>query len=403
MSKTSTVGIIANPASARDIRRIVAHGGALTTHDKLNRLQRLLIGLSAAGVDRAISMADGSGIMAGLLRLVGRPSANDWPTLEFVDQPITRTDADSRVATRTMVDAGVDVIVVLGGDGTNRIVAEESGAVPLVSISTGTNNAFPHQIESTVAGLAAGLVANAAECRRVGTFQAKKLLVQHRQRTEHAIVDVAISDADGVGSGAVWDARTIRELYLCFAEADAIGLSAIGGHLHPLDRHEPAGLALALGQPAVATVRPPIGPGLVEAVDVRSVSTLAPNSTVEVRSKSGVVAIDGERMFRFGPDDRPSVTLRTDGPWVVDVPATLANAAARGLLAHPTQPSSSETLSSQALSAPTAANDTPPDAIGPTIPSAKGNPHDSTQSARPLHRDGPHSAVRVPDSAGVSR
>ncbi len=391
MAERTTVGIIANPASARDIRRIVAHGEAVTTHDKVNRLQRLLVGLSAAGVERVISMADGSGIMAGLLALAERPSSRSWPPLEFVDQPLTRGADDTRVATRSMVDAGAGAIVVLGGDGTNRVVAGESGDVPLVSISTGTNNAFPHPLEPTVAGLAAGLVAGDGECRRVGTYRAKRLVVEHRDRIEDALVDVAISDGDRVGTGAVWDATSIRELYLCFAEADAIGLSAIGGHVHPVDRREPGGLALHLGEPAVATVHPPIGPGLIEPVNVRSVAELSPDSTIDVRSSTGVIALDGERMFRFGPDDRPSVTLRTGGPLVVDVPATLANAATRGLLAPPAQPASQTS------------DEPPPEPTSPTNPSAKGNPHDATQSARPLHRDGSHSAVRVSNPAGVPR
>ncbi|MEM9566173.1 MAG: NAD(+)/NADH kinase [Actinomycetota bacterium] len=380
MGKSPAVGIVANPASARDLRRIVAHGGAVTTHDKLNRLQRLLVGLSAAGVGRVVSMADGSGIMAGLLRLADRPSARSWPALEFVDQPITRTEVDSRVATRAIVEAGVGAIVVLGGDGTNRIVAGESGDVPLVSLSTGTNNAFPLPVEPTVAGLAAGLVAGDDGCRLAGTYRAKKLVVRHGDRVEDALVDVAISDADGVGAGAVWDAGSIRELFLGFAEPDAIGLSAIGGHLHPVGRREPGGLAIAIGEPAVATIHPPIGPGLVEPVDVRSISALAPGSPVEVRAASGVVAVDGERLFRFGQGSRPSVTLQADGPSVVDVSATLAHAATNGVLAAMNGLLAAPP--SAALGA-VAGDETNADSesADPSSPSTKGNANDATQPA----------------------
>lgn len=391
MAKTATVGIIANPASARDIRRIVAHGGAVTTHDKLNRLKRLLVGLSAVGVEQVLSMADGSGITSGLLRLADRPSARSWPALQFVDQPVTGTDNDSRVATRAMVEAGVGAIVVLGGDGTNRIVAGESGDVPLVSISTGTNNTFPFPVEPTIAGMAAGLVAIDDGCRQRCTYRAKKLVVRHRDRTEDALVDVAVSDADGVGAGAVWNAGSILELFLSFAEPDAIGLSAIGGHLHPVGRREPGGLAITLGRPAVATVRPPIGPGLVEPVAVRSVSELSPDLSVEVRSPEGVVAVDGERLFRFGPADRPSITLSSDGPRVVDVPAALAHASFTGLLASPVTGTTGD-----AHHPTTATTD-------PTNRPEKGNHHDATQSARPVHRDGSHPTVRVEDPAGIPR
>jgi predicted polyphosphate/ATP-dependent NAD kinase len=54
--------------------------------------------------------------------------------------------------------AGVDAIVVLGGDGTSRVVARSCGEIALCPLSTGTNNAFPSIREATVAGIATGLV-----------------------------------------------------------------------------------------------------------------------------------------------------------------------------------------------------------------------------------------------------
>lgn len=332
---STTVGIIANPASARDIRRLVASGGSVTTHDKLNRLQRVMSGLAAAGVERVISMVDRGGITAGLMRLADRASARDWPPLEFVDQPVTHSVADTTTAVQAMVDAGVGAIVVLGGDGTNRAVAAESNDIPLVSISTGTNNAFPRPVEPTVAGLAAGLVAGNLGCRSAGTYRAKKMTVQSGQHREDALVDIAISRTDSIGAGAVWDAETISELYLCFAEADAIGLSAIGGHLQPVDRRTSNGLAVQLGEPAAIQLQAPIGPGLVAPVGVQSFRLLEPDMPQDLQTASGVIAIDGERMLRFGPPDKPTITLHTDGPVVVDVPTTLNFASTKRLLSRP--------------------------------------------------------------------
>jgi len=37
----------------------------------------------------------------------------------------------------------VDTIVVIGGDGTNRILAKAGIEAPVMPISTGTNNVFP--------------------------------------------------------------------------------------------------------------------------------------------------------------------------------------------------------------------------------------------------------------------
>jgi predicted polyphosphate/ATP-dependent NAD kinase len=49
----------------------------------------------------------------------------------------------------------VGAIVTLGGDGTNLAVSAACSDVPLVAISTGTNNVFPTMIDGTIAGIAA--------------------------------------------------------------------------------------------------------------------------------------------------------------------------------------------------------------------------------------------------------
>ena len=77
----------------------------------------------------------------------------------LLSMPRTFSPEDSRQAARLMVAGGARCLVTLGGDGTNRMVSKASGDVPLMPISTGTNNVFPHMIEASIAGLAAGLVA----------------------------------------------------------------------------------------------------------------------------------------------------------------------------------------------------------------------------------------------------
>ncbi len=331
MTGCTTVGIIANPASARDIRRLVAEGAPVTTNDKIGILRRVLAGLGAVGVDRALSMIDLSGISGGLLAMAGRDSTRGWPRLEFVDQEITQTHRDTVVATRAMVEAGVGAMVVLGGDGTNRLVAAGSGDIPLVSISTGTNNTFPRFTEPTVAGMCAGLVASGAVPVGDVTHRAKYLLLESGGVSEWALVDVAVTDSRFVASGAVWDPAGVSELHLCFAEPAAIGLSSIGAHLDPVSRHEPEGLTLILGSPSEVTVTAPIGPGLVREVGVVSHERIRPGEPRSVGGGGGVIAVDGERLVRPEPGTDTSVTLRTDGPVVVDVGAAMARAVDLGV------------------------------------------------------------------------
>lgn len=343
MNRKTVVGVVANPAAARDVRRLVAQGAAVTAHDKRNIVRRVMTGLGRTGVERALLMADRAGITGRLIEESAQSSAAGWPALELLDQDITGSALDTTTATRRMVELGVDAIVVLGGDGTCRLVATDCGDVPLVAISTGTNNAFPKFVEPTVAGMAAGFIATHRLDVDVVAKRAKMLQVDCHAlpHSELALVDVAILNTDRVGAGAIWEPGTIEELFLAFAPADGIGLSAIGGHLLPIDRHEPIGLTIRLASTVGATgpvpptqrVTAPIGPGLFAEVGVASWSKLAVGQTITAATSSGTVAVDGERMFRF--ESEVSVTLRTDGPRVVDVTEAMETAARAGLLTRP--------------------------------------------------------------------
>jgi predicted polyphosphate/ATP-dependent NAD kinase len=323
---------VTNPASGRDIRRLVANGALVTTHDKVNMVKRMLAGLGSVGVSRALSMTDLGGISAALADLANGSASKAWPTLDFVDQNLTQTAADTTTAVEAMVAAGVGAIVVIGGDGTNGVVADACGNIPIASISTGTNNAFPRSAEPTVVGIAAGLVATGALRAHEVAGRTKTLTVRSGERRHRALVDVAITAHDSVASGAVWDSSTVCEVFVCFAEPHRIGLSSIGAHIRTVRRDDPFGLYLRLGRPATAAVRVPLGPGLMADVDVAEVEEFAIDTTMTVATPFGVVAVDGERVFRFGPHDAVTVTLSADGPRAIDVERAMELASARGLL-----------------------------------------------------------------------
>ena len=50
------VGIIANPISARDIRRVISHAGNLPINDRANIVLRMMTGLAASGVGEVVAM-----------------------------------------------------------------------------------------------------------------------------------------------------------------------------------------------------------------------------------------------------------------------------------------------------------------------------------------------------------
>ena len=197
---------------------------------------------------------------------------------------------------------GAAVIVTLGGDGTVRAAAATCGQVPLLPLSTGTNNAFPEMWEATVAGTAAALLATGLVDASVVTHRSKMLHVDAGRTREIALVDVCVSTVTHIGSKAVWQPATLREIYCTFAEPHTIGLSSIAGLLHPTRRTDPHGVAVALGDPATAgaIVSAPIAPGVVAAIGVREPRASCPPasrsaspssaarspSTASVRSRS---------------------------------------------------------------------------------------------------------------------
>src|SRR5438105_1339816 len=149
------VGIIANPASGRDIRRLVAHGTVFDNNEKAAIVRRVLLGLEAVGITQVAYMPEHDfGIVPRAL-LGQRFALEAFP----LDMPVLATNLDSTRAAQLLVELGAGCIITLGGDGTNRAVAKGCGTVPLVPISTGTNNVFPVFLEGTVAGMAAGLIA----------------------------------------------------------------------------------------------------------------------------------------------------------------------------------------------------------------------------------------------------
>jgi predicted polyphosphate/ATP-dependent NAD kinase len=343
------VGIVANPVSARDIRRIIANASNLQTAERVNIVLRVLTTLSALGVGRVLMMPDKAGLSAMLLRSLSRERSShfEFPQVDFVDMPVTSTVQDTFCAVRGMLQAGVRAIIVLGGDGTHRAVVRELLAstapgvarVPIAGLSTGTNNAFPEMREPTVTALAVGLYAT-------GRLDADRVLASNKvlqvdidggRRQDIAIVDAVISRQRVVGARAVWKTEGLEAAYLTFADPEAIGLSAIGGLLSPVGRTEPEGLAIHLSEePSRCRVRlqAPIAPGLISDIGISHWENMPAGRSFPVGLDAGVVALDGERELTFEQGETVAVTLRKDAFLTVDVARCMQTAARDGLFRH---------------------------------------------------------------------
>ena len=333
-SRPTVVGIIANPASGRDIRRLTSRASVFPNAEKASMIVRAIAGLEAAGVRDVLVMPDNGSISGIVFRALGLSGdqASDGP--RFVDMPVDGSAADTLRATERMCEAGATALIVLGGDGTHRAVAARSGKVPLLALSTGTNNAFPEMREATVAGLAAGLIASGAVPPTAGVRQNKLLRVSCDGRDDIALVDACVTTNPYVGSRAVWDCTQIDELFVTFAGADGIGLSAIAGQLEPVPRGAPHGLHVRCALPAQTPRRvlAAIAPGLVAEVGVRDYARLMPYAPMVLTGRSGTIALDGEREIEFDTASHIEVRLDPHGPLTIDVAATLTYAAQHRLL-----------------------------------------------------------------------
>jgi predicted polyphosphate/ATP-dependent NAD kinase len=300
-------------------------------------ITRLLSALGSVGISRVLMMPDVDGIAHRVRRAVDLrpPPGQVWPEVVFLDMPIECGPDDSVHAVERMVAAGVGAIVVLGGDGTNRLVASACGETPILPLSTGTNNVFPRVREATIAGLAAGLVA-AGRVPTAETLAKNKVLAVEVNGVSRgpALVDVAIASDLWVGSRAVWRSESLRQLFVTFAEADAIGLSSIAGLLRPVSRQATHGLRVDISSPETAevTLMAPIAPGLIVPVGVNRVEEILPGNEQTVQISQGVIALDGEREIEFAPTDRVIIRLEDNGPLTIDIDWVMAQAAREGLL-----------------------------------------------------------------------
>lgn len=323
----ATVGIIANPASGKDIRRLVSHASVFNNNEKVNILQRVLLALDAVGIDRVSIMPDYYSIGERALDGLRLSSLN----VDILDIPMTSSDRDSTVAARRLCELNVGSIVVLGGDGTNRVVGKGCGRVPIVPISTGTNNVFPVMVEGTVAGMAAGLVAMGAVDAEAVTYQAKRLEVfMDGELVDIALVDVVASCDLWIGTRALWDPSHIKEIVLARAMPGCIGLSSIGSCFQTLDAHDDHGMYLALG-PGGTKVLAPTGPGLVTHVPVREHRLFPVGDEVTLNSHPCTIALDGERYIEVYGTRTITIRLTNDGPRVVDIVRCMEEATRRGV------------------------------------------------------------------------
>lgn len=331
----SSVGIIANPESGKDIRRLVGLASSFSNHEKVLILRRVLAGLASAGVREIAAFGDAGGLGAAALEGLKEVRGRARVKSRLLDLHPHGEAGDSTRAARQLREEGVSCIVVLGGDGTCRAVAKGCGKVPIVPLSTGTNNAFPRTWEGTVAGLGAGLYACRPRRYRDALQPSKRLRVQFENAAEEmALIDVALLRGGYAGARAIWELDNLEGLALTQGQPGGLGLSSIGASLDPVSPDDPFGLWIEFARGRKGKrVLSAIGPGQVAAARISKSTRVHLGKPFEVKVRGNrILAFDGEREHILEAGEKIRISLNRDGPRVLDIQRVLAHAARRGHL-----------------------------------------------------------------------
>jgi len=321
------VGIIANPLSGRDVRRVAARADTSTPQSKRNQVARIVIGAVAAGAERVLVMKEPFRVSTSAIENLELDAS-----LEVIDVDAHLDANDTARAAEAMRKAGCAALVVLGGDGTNRAIARIWHDAPLVALSTGTNNVFPRLVEPTMAGAAAGLVAAGVVALDEVARPAKCVRIAiEGEADDMALVDAAFLAGDHVGNLMPFEPEKLRALVLARAEPAGIGMSPIGGLLQPVGAADEGGLFVECAAPGAPgrVLLAPVSAGLYRRVNVMGFRALALGEEVLLRGP-GVLAFDGDRERRLLPGQTARLRVERTGPFVIDVDRALRLAAERG-------------------------------------------------------------------------
>jgi hypothetical protein len=337
VSGSTPIGLIVNPRSGNDVRRVIAAAGSSTLEDKVSIIRRVVIGAREMGASHFVTQREPHQIVRRATETMR------GVRVETLDLAIDNTEGDTTRAAIEMRALGCAAVIVLGGDGTNRAAAKGWPDLPVSPVSTGTNNAFPYWVEPTVAGSVAGLLATGAVAANATTLRRAKVVrvtmhmlppgpndrVAPGDPEELALIDaVAVADP-WVGSLELFDPATMRVAVLTRADPSAIGFSAVGGLLHPCTERDEGGVLVRFGTVADAPLRlhAPTAPGHYADVGIIECRGLPEGEIVRVDGPV-LLAFDGERKRRLREGEHALLCVRRDGPSVVDVAAVMAAAVA---------------------------------------------------------------------------
>ena len=320
-----TIGIVANPASGKDVRRLVARASVFDNREKCAIIRRALVGAVNAGARSFAYLDDSHNIAGGAFKEIGKDC-------EVVVVPCLKTSSalDTIHGARNMREHQPVANLILGGDGTSRAFVKGWRDAVLLPLSTGTNNVFPVLAEATIAGSALGVLAADGVNKEEVVRSVKIIDIEiEEEEGDIALIDAVVTNDQFIGSRALLNAGAIKKIFLTRAEPISVGMTSVGGLVDPLSEEEDAGLYLILDNTGNINVTAPIAPGLYDKLSIKSVERVKFNETIEFKGPC-VLALDGEREREIQQDQKVKMRVGREGPGVLDVEKTMKLAASRG-------------------------------------------------------------------------
>lgn len=327
----SSIGIIANPASGKDIRRLVSYATTIDNFEKVNISKRIVLAAQAMGIDRIYFMPDSFRIG----HQVGENLTCDGVCevdIHVLDMPLTASLHDTVTAAKRMEELGIGCIVVLGGDGTSRAVAKGVSHTPILPLSTGTNNVYPDMLEGTVAGMAASAVAQMSDTSGCCIRDKRIDVYVNDKAVDIALIDAVLSDDIFAGAKAIWDYDGIKAVVVTRCHPASIGFSAIAGCAQIVRDTDEFGYYLRLSPNGPTFYRAPVAAGVLLNIGIEKEQTVAIDEWLHIDiKKHGMVALDGEREVKVKEGDRLSFCITRTGPLRVKSIEAVEQAMALGM------------------------------------------------------------------------
>jgi hypothetical protein len=323
------IGIVVNPMSGKDVRRLVSQASVFDNREKAAIVRRAVAGAVHSGARHFAYMDDSHNIAGSALAEV-----EDRVTTTRIASAGTGTALETERAAIALGEMHSMVNLVLGGDGTSRAFVKGWRQATLVALSTGTNNVFPQLIEATIAGAALGLIAAGRVKPDEVTDVAKIIDIEITgEPNDVALIDAVVTSERFVGARALLEPAMLQAMLLSRADPAAVGMTSVGGLLAPLGAADAGGVYLKMGK-GKHCVSAPISPGVYRNVNIESFRHVTFSERLSMVGPC-VVALDGERERVIKPGQKFTMWVSDNGPKIIDVSRTLRLAAANASYLRP--------------------------------------------------------------------